>query len=237
MYSDALTLRARDNADGRPSPPTKAGGQRAIRGGPGRRARRVPTSSLAFQSGDVLRKALEESAPEVGRHSTEVGRLVQVTAERLGLGRSQQLEVRLAAELHDVGKIAIPDSILNKPGRLTRDERAAVERHSVIGERILAVAPALADVARLVRSSHEWMDGRGYPDRLAGDDIPLGSRLVAVCDAYDAMVSDRPYQSTVGVEAALVELRLCCGSQFDADIVEPFCDVILENQEAAQGAL
>ena len=102
--------------------------------------------------------------------------------------------VRQGAELHDIGKLAVPDAILNKPGPLDEAEWAFMRRHTLVGERILAAAPALADVARLVRSSHERFDGSGYPDGLAGVSIPLGSRVIAVCDAWDAMITDRPYR-------------------------------------------
>ena len=171
----------------------------------------------------------------MGHHSTGVGHLAESTAYRLGLERDQQVEVRLAGELHDVGKVAIPNGILSKPGGLTREERLVVEQHPVIGERILAAAPALANVARLVRSSHEWMDGTGYPDRLAGEDIPLGARLVAVCDAYDAMVSDRPYRRAMDAEAALAELERSAGFQFEADIVVLVREAIPETQGRVPG--
>ena len=101
--------------------------------------------------------------------------------------------MRHAAELHDIGKVAIPDSIVEKPGPLDDEEWAFMRRHTIIGERILAAAPSLAPVGELVRSSHERYDGRGYPDGLAGEDIPLGARIIAVCDAFDAMLADRPY--------------------------------------------
>lgn len=110
-----------------------------------------------------------------------------------------------------------------------------MEQHPVIGERILAAAPALANVARLVRSSHEWMDGTGYPDRLAGEDIPLGARLVAVCDAYDAMVSDRPYRRAMDAEAALAVLERSAGFQFEADIVVLVREAIPETQGRVPG--
>ncbi len=201
----------------------------------GHEDRSVALGSPACQSRDVLLKAIAECASEAGSHSNEVGYLAEAAADRLGLEPGQRDEIRLAGELHDVGKLALPDAILSKPGRLTREERVVAEMHPVIGERILAAAPALANVARLVRSSHEWMDGTGYPDRLAGEDIPLGSRLVAVCDAYSAMVSDRAYRRAMATDAALAELRRSAGPQFDADVVELVCDAVLEADERDPG--
>ena len=129
-----------------------------------------------------------------------------------------------AAELHDVGKMAIPDEILQKPGPLTQDEWAFVRRHPLVGERILSVAPALLPVAKIVRSCHERWDGSGYPDGVAGEEIPLGARIVAVCDAFDAMINPRPYRAARSVEEALQELRACSGTQFDPTVVAAFCE-------------
>ena len=131
--------------------------------------------------------------------------------------------LRLAGELHDIGKVAIPDAIMSKPGPLDPDEWAIVRRHTIIGERILAAAPALSQVAKLVRSSHERNDGTGYPEGLAGDEIPLGSRIVAVCDAFDAMIGPRPYRRGMSEEAAIAELRACASTQFDPKVVDVFC--------------
>jgi two-component system cell cycle response regulator len=177
------------------------------------------------QSRDVLLKALEEHHPDLGDHVHDVGLLAGAVAEELGLSEQQLHHVRQAAELHDIGKVAVPSAILDKPGRLDPEEWEFIARHTLIGERILGAALALRPVARLVRSSHEHFDGNGYPDGLRGHDIPLGARIVAVCDAYDAMTSDRPYQRSLGRDAALDELRRCAGTQFDPDVVEAFCRV------------
>ncbi|KKL13086.1 hypothetical protein LCGC14_2529270 [marine sediment metagenome] len=127
-----------------------------------------------------------------------------------------------AAELHDVGKMAIPDEILHKPGPLDDGEWGFVRQHTIVGGRILGAAPALLPVAKLVRSSHERYDGCGYPDAVAGEEIPLGARIVAVCDAFDAMTSDRPYRKSMSTAEALAELSSCAGSQFDPQVVEAF---------------
>jgi HD-GYP domain-containing protein (c-di-GMP phosphodiesterase class II) len=121
---------------------------------------------------------------------------------------------------------------VDKPGPLTDAEWEFMRTHSVIGERILAAAPALNEAARLVRSSHERWDGTGYPDRLAGELIPVGSRIIAVCDAYEAMVSSRPYRSRMSAEVALEELRRCGGTQFDPEVVDAFCSVAAERAPA-----
>jgi two-component system, cell cycle response regulator len=142
-------------------------------------------------------------------------------------------EVARAAELHDVGKVAIPDAILNKPGPLDESEWNFMRRHTVIGERILLSAPALRPVARLVRSSHERWDGGGYPDGLRGDEIPLGARVVAVCDAFDAMTTERPYREPIPESQALAELRRCAGTQFDPMVVDAFCRVIAREHPAS----
>src|SRR6185437_8722335 len=124
-------------------------------------------------------------------------------------------QVRHAAALHDIGKVAIPDAIINKPAALSDDEWAFMRRHTLIGERIVAAAPALGGAAALVRASHEAWDGTGYPDALAGTDIPVGARIIAVCDAFDAMIASRPYSPPRSTDEALAELRRCAGSQFD----------------------
>jgi HD-GYP domain-containing protein (c-di-GMP phosphodiesterase class II) len=130
-----------------------------------------------------------------------------------------------AAELHDAGKIAIPEDILHKPGPLSDAEWELMRRHTLIGERILGVTPALAPVAKVVRRSHERWDGRGYPDGLAGEEIPLAARIIFVCDAFEAMTAGRPYKAAVSVEEALEELRRNAGSQFDPAVVAVFSEL------------
>jgi two-component system cell cycle response regulator len=179
--------------------------------------------SASRQSKDVLLSALIERSPELGGHLSVVAELAERTARHLGLTREEIDTVRQAAELHDVGKVAIPEDILAKPGPLTEEEWGFVRRHTVAGERILSAAPALTQVARLVRASHERWDGAGYPDLLVGDAIPLGARIVAVADAFDAMTSDRPYRTALPDSDALAELRRCAGTQFDPAVVDAFC--------------
>jgi two-component system, cell cycle response regulator len=185
--------------------------------------------SAGRQSKDVLLRALTERSPDLGGHLSSVAELAERTARRLGLPAEEIERVRHAGELHDAGKVAIPDGILAKPGPLTEDEWGFVRRHPLIGERIVRSAPSLSRVAELVRSTHERFDGAGYPDRLQADAIPLGSRIVAVCDAFDAMTSGRPYAAPRTVGEALDELRRCAGTQFDPAVVETFRAVVAES--------
>jgi diguanylate cyclase (GGDEF)-like protein len=188
-------------------------------------------SSARRQSTDVLLQVLTERGADLEQHLTGVARLAHLTARELGLGDQDVLAVRLAAELHDVGKTAIPEAILSKPGPLDDDEWDFMRTHTLIGERIILAAPSLAHAAPVVRASHERVDGTGYPDRLRGDEIPLGARIVAVCDAFDAMVSDRPYRNAMSVAEACVELRRSAGSQFDQQVVETFLRVVERTTE------
>jgi diguanylate cyclase (GGDEF)-like protein len=173
----------------------------------------------------VLLRVLAESSLPLATHLSNAGRLAEAVARRLGLPEDDVRLTRLAAELHDIGKTAIPNAILDKPGPLDDEEWAFMRRHTIIGERILAAAPALSAIAPVVRSSHERPDGTGYPDGLLADMIPLSSRIVAVVDAYDAMASDRPYAPAITPREAIDELHRCAGSQFDASVVEAFAAV------------
>ena len=153
---------------------------------------------------------------------------MRAVGEEIGLSEDELADVTLAAELHEVGKLAIPDSILLKPGPLDEEEWSFVRRHPLIGERILSSAPALAKVSGLVRSTHERMDGEGYPDQLAGDDIPLGSRIIGTCAAFVAMTSELPYRAARSPESGRRRVRRCAGTQFDADVVEALVAVRAE---------
>lgn len=193
--------------------------------------------SAGSQSHDVLMRALAERDPELSTHLATVADLAVAVARRLGLDPASVEEVRHAADLHDVGKVAIPDAILDKPGPLDDDEWVFMRRHTIIGERIVAAAPALSEVAVLVRASHERWDGGGYPDGLRGEEIPLGARIVAVCDSFDAMVADRPYRAPLSDADALAELERCGGSQFDPRVVAAFREAFAELSAPAWGGL
>jgi diguanylate cyclase (GGDEF)-like protein len=193
-------------------------------------AGRLPAAN---QSAGVLVAVLTERAPKLASHVRTVCTLACATAVELGLVGDDLEALRHAARLHDVGKMAIPESMLDKPGPLTETEWDLVRRHTLVGERILAAAPALEASARLVRASHERIDGRGYPDGLVGDAIPVGSRIIHVADAFDAMTSERSYARPLAAHEALAELRRCAGSQFDAAVVEAFARVITAASVAA----
>ena len=172
------------------------------------------------QTRDVLLRIMHAKQPSLRDHSSEVaelclrvGRAFTMTAEELD-------ELARAAELHDVGKVGIPDAILEKPNALSEAEWEFMHQHTVLGERILSAAPALRPVAIIVRATHERWDGHGYPDGLTGEAIPLGARIIAACDAYDAMTTDRCYRARVGHDSACEELRREAGHQFDPDVVE-----------------
>jgi diguanylate cyclase (GGDEF)-like protein len=186
-----------------------------------------PRRSPDRQSRDVLLRALRERNPELAERHAAVARLAEAMGERMGLSSEDHAQLRQAAELHDVGKLGIPEQILYKPGPLDAEEWAFVRRHPLIGERIIAAAPALAGAAKLARSIHERFDGSGYPDGLAGDQIPLGARIIAVCDAFTAMTFPRPYAAQLTVPEAIAELRRGAGMQFDPVVVDALSNLVI----------
>jgi putative two-component system response regulator len=174
----------------------------------------------------TLSTAIEARNLETGEHCRQLGVLSERIAMVLGLDDRQQMTVRIGGYLHDIGKIGIADAVLLKPGKLTESEMAEMRRHSEIGAAILQVSDAMSDIAQIVRHHHERWDGCGYPDALVGTGIPLGARIIAVADAFSAMVTDRIYRPQLQVEDAWAELRANAGSQFDAEIVEAFGHVV-----------
>jgi HD-GYP domain-containing protein (c-di-GMP phosphodiesterase class II) len=195
---------------------------------------RVPAER---QSSDVLLQVLTERHPDLGDHADGVAELASATGRRLGLTDEEISELALAGRMHDIGKAAVPDEILDKSGPLDAAEWDIMRRHPEIGERILRAAPALARVASLVRSSHERFDGTGYPDRLAGEEIAIGARVVAVCDAFDAIISERPYATRRTPQQAASELRRCAGTQFDPAVVDAFLAVLSARSELPTAGL
>jgi diguanylate cyclase (GGDEF)-like protein/putative nucleotidyltransferase with HDIG domain len=167
---------------------------------------------------EALAVALLERDRYTGEHSEAVIDMSGAVARNLGLNAVEVERIKSAALLHDIGKVAIPDEILHKPGPLTDAEWKLMKEHPVIGERILRVLPGLGTVARIVRHEHERWDGRGYPDGLAGEEIPLGSRIIIAADTYHAITSDRPYRAARSHSEAVEELTKCAGTQFDPNV-------------------
>ena len=171
----------------------------------------------AMLLGDVV----EADDAYTGSHSRGVVELSLAVSDRLGLDHRQRRNVEFAALLHDVGKIAVPKEIINKPGPLDPEEWQVMYRHTIDGEEMLnRVGGVLSEVGRIVRSSHEHYDGSGYPDGLAGEEIPIEARIVTCCDAFSAMTTTRSYRKAMPLEAALAEVRACAGTQFDPQVAE-----------------
>jgi diguanylate cyclase (GGDEF)-like protein len=171
--------------------------------------------------------------PEAHGYVADVSSLAVRVGEQLGLAPEELEELRLAAELHDVGKLAVPDVVLRKAGPLEPTEWRFIHSHTLIAQRILSGAPALRPAGAIVRSTHENWDGTGYPDGLAGESIPLAARIVAVCDAYSAITSNRPHRAARMPAEALDELRRCAGRQFDPEVVGLLCKVLAAEDEPA----
>lgn len=181
-------------------------------------------ANLSFAT--ALVQTLEESDRYTAGHSRAVANYARDIAAQMGFDEKQQERLYLCGLVHDIGKIGLSAAVLNKEGRLTLEERREMERHSEIGERILAKVEAYADVAKVVRHHHERLDGEGYPDRLRNEDIPLASRIIAVADAYNAMTSDRPYRKAMDYEVARDRLLQAMGSQFFTEPVIAFLSVL-----------
>ena len=176
----------------------------------------------------VLQAALAQRQSELAEHSNDVAGDVQMLARRIGLDDEAIGQIVKAGDLHDIGKLGIPDEIL-KPGPLSAEEWEFMKRHTSMGEQIIAAGgPALEQIGPLVRASHERWDGTGYPDHLAGEQIPLGARIIAICDSFRAMIDARVYKKSMSIEDALAELRRCAGTQFDPNLVEVFCAMVSE---------
>ncbi|UCE61543.1 MAG: HD domain-containing protein [Phycisphaerales bacterium] len=171
-------------------------------------------------------------------HAGRVAQLCVATARQLGVtSASQCREVELAGLLHDIGKIGIPDAILTKPSRLSREEYEIIRTHTDIGARIVEHVPGLEEVAKAILHHHERHDGLGYPRGLCGDAIPLASKLIAVADTFDTLTSDRPYHKGGATETALKELERCNGTQFDPQVIKAFAEVVVQDQEQTPSPL
>ena len=175
---------------------------------------------------EALANALEANDEYTSTHARWITDLALQVGEELGLGAQDLKRLELGALFHDIGKIGIPSRILAKPGPLTAEERALVETHPILGERILAPIEQLGEVRLIVRCAHEHYDGTGYPDHLVGEQIPLESRIVLACDAYHAMTTDRPYRRSLGEEEAKRRLVEASGTQFDPEVVDALLRVL-----------
>jgi diguanylate cyclase (GGDEF)-like protein len=179
-------------------------------------------ASAGRQTRDLALQILAVHEPELHMHSANVAALAEGVGRRLGLSDQELSDAIRAAELHEIGKVAIPFAVLHKPGPLDEEEWELMRRHPTIGANVLSAAPALARVAEIVRATHERYDGTGYPRGIAAEQIPLASRIVFVCDSFDAMISGRPYRAAKTEVEALAELRRCAGTQFDPHVVGAF---------------
>lgn len=202
----------------------------------GAHANRINVARSRFESTiSSLLVALQERDGQIAEGARHVEELSIRVASRLGLGGDQMRLVIDSARLHDVGKIGIPSELLDKPAALTADEWIVMRTHPEIGERIVATVPGFDDVAIVIRHTHERWDGNGYPDRISGTAIPLASRIIFTCDAYEAMVSQRPFRSPLTDEEAVSELRRGAGTQFDPQVVKALL-AVLGAEDLSSGA-
>ncbi len=188
-------------------------------------------AAVLLEAIKALASAVDAKDPYTARHSMRVNRLAFALADRIGLPADERYVLDLAAWMHDVGKIGVPDRILTKPSALAPAEHEIMKQHPTKGGEIVGQIEELSLVADAIRHHHERVDGRGYPDGLRGEAIPLTSRIIHVADAFEAMTSDRSYRRSLSRRAALEELRRYSGTQFDADLVDAFVAVIQANGE------
>jgi putative nucleotidyltransferase with HDIG domain len=175
----------------------------------------------------VLGEVVEYDDSYTGEHCRDVVALALAAGRRLGLDADRLRNLEFAALLHDVGKVAIPKAIINKPGKLDAAEWELMKTHTIEGQAMLdRVGGFMSEVGRIVRWHHERWDGGGYPDALAGEDVPLEARIITACDSYNAMTTDRSYRAALAPEVAAQELRDCAGSQFDPVVVEAVLAVV-----------
>lgn len=179
---------------------------------------------------DALSAALDAKSSFTCGHSERVAELSLLLAKGLGLSEVEQERIHIGAHLHDIGKIGIPDEILNKPGKLTDSEFSIIRQHPGIGSNIVGKVQVFQSVTDIVRHHHERFDGKGYPDRLKGEEISLGARIVAMADAFDAMITIRPYRLALSFNEVLEEIKVCRGSQFDPKIVDAFFVLVEKNE-------
>jgi hypothetical protein len=221
----AERLRERISADAHRNGPTQGNG-----------ADEIEVPSQREVAIDVCRAILAEAGAGTAEHSDDVVLITEAIGERMGFTGVQAGDLLAAARLHDIGKVWVPARILEKPGPLDDEEWEVIRRHTVVGEQILSSVSELTEVGHLVRHSHERWDGKGYPDGLAGAEIPLGSRIIFCADAFHAIRSDRPYRAGRSADEALAEIKRCAGSQFDPTVATALEEVVRERQSRPRGA-
>ena len=190
-----------------------------------------------FEIVKALAQAIEAKDPYTHGHSERVMQYSLIIAEKFNLSKEEKESLKYAAILHDIGKIGVRGIILNNPDRLTVSEYDEVKKHTIIGENIIRPIELLRTIKPLIRHHHEWYNGKGYPDGLSKGDIPLGSRILAVADAYDAMKSDRPYRKAFSEEKAIQEFKQGRGSQFDPKVVEVFLEILKTAKKIKKGGI
>ena len=197
------------------------------------------TLSSAYQgTAELLGEVLSTSDEYTGSHSRSVLVLAHQVAERLGLDELEIREVEYGSLLHDIGKLAIPNEIINKPGKLTPEEMDVMRTHTLKGAAMLArIGGVLGEAGHVIRGHHENFNGSGYPDGLRGEQIPIASRVISACDAFNAMTTDRPYRSAMSIDEAVVELRACSGTQFDPAVTEALIACVTEWEDIADRGL
>lgn len=188
------------------------------------------SSSIRNKTIDLIMNTLYEKSYREMLHSKRVSELCEALAVRMNFDKDKVNQIKIAGLMHDIGKMGIDENILNKPDKLNDEERKEVKRHPEIGYRILSSSNDFSEIAEYVLKHHERWDGKGYPGGFKGEQISIQSRIIAIADAYDAMTSDRPYRKGLRIEDALEELKRCSGTQFDADIVDIFINMMLERQ-------
>jgi len=186
------------------------------------RQRTIELERLLVATVGALANAIEARDPYTRGHTDRVARITIAFCDRLGWARDRLSIARMGALLHDIGKIGVPDAILRKPGRLSAEEYDLMKQHTTIGAQMLQAIEALEPAIPFVLAHHERWDGSGYPQKLAGEAIPIEGRILAIVDAFDAMTSARVYRAPMGMEAAMNEIRRCAGTQFDPGLVPVF---------------